>query len=175
MLHRRDFYRYGSIVLGNLIALGLAVPGVAYLLDPLRRRSGAGEFQTLARLGELEVGVPKSFPIIAERRDAWVKYPREPIGSVWLIRQKEGTEPNVVAFTAECPHLGCAIHLAEGGQSFLCPCHTSAFDFSGRPLNAVPPRGMDRLEVQLSGAADPEVRVRFQRFRTQAKEQIPLG
>src|SRR5213082_698449 len=55
----------------------------------------------------------------------------------------------------------------EKGKEFLCPCHTSAFDLKGRPLNSVPPRGMDELQVEVSKEADPEVRVRFQRFRTQ--------
>ena len=35
---RRDFYRYGSIVLGSLIKLVIAVPAVALLASPLRRK-----------------------------------------------------------------------------------------------------------------------------------------
>ena len=47
MMNRRDFYRYGTIVLGNLDgAWRWPCPGVAYVLDPLlqegRRR---GDFQ----------------------------------------------------------------------------------------------------------------------------------
>ena len=45
MMNRRDFYRIGTIALGNLVALVLAVPGVAYLLDPLRRKREQGEFR----------------------------------------------------------------------------------------------------------------------------------
>jgi Rieske Fe-S protein len=176
-MNRRDFYRLGTVVLGNAVALALAVPGVAYVLDPLRRSSKKGDFQRLARLGELNVGEPKSFRVIAGRQDAWVKYPPEPVGSVWLVRQPEGTSPPVVAFTAECPHLGCAVNLKETdkGVEFLCPCHTSAFDLKGSPLNSVPPRGMDTLDVEVSDGADPEVHVRFQRFRTQEKEKKPLA
>ena len=33
---------------------------------------------------------------------------------------------------------------------------------------------MDRLEVELTAGDDPEVRVKFQRFRTQSEEKIPL-
>jgi menaquinol-cytochrome c reductase iron-sulfur subunit len=68
------------------------------------------------------------------------------------------------------------VNLADGGKSFLCPCHTSNFDFQGKPLNQVPPRPMDRLEVKLTRGADPdsEVQVKFQRFRTQSEEKIPL-
>jgi menaquinol-cytochrome c reductase iron-sulfur subunit len=175
MITRRDFYRWGTDILGGLIALGLAVPGIAYLLDPLRGRSKAGEYHSLARLSELTVGVPQAFSILDERQDAWVTYPREPIGSIWLVRQPEGAKEPVIAYTAECPHLGCAINLAAGGQSFFCPCHQSRFDLQGKPINAVPPRGMDRLDVQLSAGPDPEVRVKFQRFRSTCQEKIPLA
>jgi nitrite reductase/ring-hydroxylating ferredoxin subunit len=176
-MNRRDLYRYGTIVLGNLVALVLAVPGVAYLIDPLRRKSRQGNFTPLTRLDQLAAGQPRAFPIIDVRQDAWVEYPPEPIGSVWLIRQPEGAKEPVIALTAECPHLGCAVNLAADGKSFLCPCHTSNFDFQGKPLNAVPPRPMDRLEVKLSRGNEPdsEVQVKFQRFRTQSEEKIPLA
>ncbi|HEX8201077.1 MAG TPA: Rieske 2Fe-2S domain-containing protein [Isosphaeraceae bacterium] len=180
MIHRRDFYRYGAHVLGGLMGLALAVPGVAYVLDPLRKRSRAAEFHTLARLGELKVGEPRSYRILDERVDAWVRYPREPVGSVWLIRQPPGAKEAVVALSAECPHLGCAVNLAPDGKHFQCPCHTSSFDLRGQRLNQIPPRGMDQLEVEGVAAMDPqdadaEIRVRFQRFRTMSEETIPLG
>jgi menaquinol-cytochrome c reductase iron-sulfur subunit len=174
-MNRRDLYRYGSVVLGSVVALTLAVPGVAYVLDPLRRKSRKGDFATVTRLGQLAVGEPQAFPIIDERQDAWVKYPREPIGSLWLIRQPEGSKEPVIGFTSECPHLGCAVNLTADGKSFLCPCHTSNFDFNGKPLNQVPPRPMDRLEIEISSGPDPEVRVKYQRFRTQSEEKIPLA
>jgi menaquinol-cytochrome c reductase iron-sulfur subunit len=143
----------------------------------LRRKSKEGEYQKIAKLSQLAVGEPRSFAVIEERQDAWVKYPREPVGSVWLVRQPSGSKPEVIAFTAECPHLGCAVNLSEEGssKSFLCPCHTSRFDLSGKPENTVPPRPMDALDLELSNDADPEIRVRFQRFRTQEKEKTPLA
>jgi menaquinol-cytochrome c reductase iron-sulfur subunit len=173
---RRDFYRIGTVALGGLMGLILAVPGVAYLASPLRRRGpteddAAGEYEALTRLSQLKPGEPRSFAIIQEQQDAWVKYPKEPVGSVWLVRRSEN---EVEAFTAECPHLGCAVNLAADGKSFLCPCHTSQFDFDGKPQNEVPPRPMDKLDVELSEDADPVVRVKFQRFRTQSEEKIPL-
>ena len=174
MITRRDFYRWGTDVLGGIFALGLAVPGIAYLLDPLRGRPRGGGYHSLARLSELTVGVPRAFSILDEWQDAWVTYPREPIGSIWLVRQPEGAEEPVIAYSAECPHLGCAINLTDGGRSFFCPCHRSRFDLRGEPINAVPPRGMDRLDVQLSSDPDPDVRVKFQRFRSTCQEKIPL-
>lgn len=171
---RRDFYGIGSNLLGAIMTFVLAVPGVAYLVDPLRRKAKAGDFRPLARLSDLEVGVPRQFPIIDERQDAWVKYPPQPIGAVWLIRQKDGANPPVVAFTAECPHLGCAINLVPDRGSFLCPCHTSAFTLEGKPINKIPPRGMDTLEVAALEGDNPEIRVKFERFQTQREEKLPL-
>ena len=171
---RRDMLRYATMAVGGLMGLVLAVPGVAYVISPLRKKESGGSFETLTRLNQLEVGAPRSFAIIKERHDAWVKYPREPVGSVWLIRQPAGTNPPVIAFTSECPHLGCAINLSADRKGFLCPCHTSSFDLEGMPTNQVPPRPMDRLLVELSGDDDPEVRVKLDRFRTQSEEKIPL-
>jgi menaquinol-cytochrome c reductase iron-sulfur subunit len=174
MLSRRDFYRYGSFVLGGTLSLGLAIPGMAYLLDPLRRKAGSGTTQAVTRLSTLKVGVPESFAIIDEKRDAWVKYPREPVGTVWLVRQPEGKTPPVLAFTGECPHLGCAISRGDDGKSFVCRCHGAAYDHAGERSNQVSPRSMDSLEVELTEGDDPSVVVHFRRFRHQVKEKTPL-
>jgi menaquinol-cytochrome c reductase iron-sulfur subunit len=171
---RRDFHRLAIVGLSTLIGLVLAVPGVAFIVSPLRKKRREGSFKVLTRLKQLEVGVPRSFAIIEERRDAWIKYPREPVGSVWLIRQPAETGERVIALSSECPHLGCAVNLAADGKSFHCPCHTSSFTFDGTRKNSVPPRNMDRLEVELSEADNPEVRIKFQRFRTLSERQIPL-
>jgi menaquinol-cytochrome c reductase iron-sulfur subunit len=172
---RRDFLGLVTAALGGLLTATLAIPGVAYLLSPLRRKEREGAFHDLTRLSQLEVGVPRSFAIVDEHQDSWVRYPREPVGSVWLVRQPAGSDPPVIAFQSECPHLGCAINLRADRSGFLCPCHTSAFTLDGAPTNRVPPRPMDRLEIQLSPGGDPEVRVRFQRFRTANEEKIPLA
>jgi menaquinol-cytochrome c reductase iron-sulfur subunit len=97
------------------------------------------------------------------------------VGTVWLVRQPEGSEQTVVAFTAECPHLGCAIGLGGDGKAFFCPCHQSAFRLDGTPSNAVPPRGMDTLEVEHVKDPAARISVRFERFRTQTREKTPLA
>ena len=172
---RRDFLGLATTALGGMLTLMLAVPGLAYFLSPLRRRGEVGAFHTLTRLKELEVGVPRSFAVVEERTDSWVKYPREPVGSIWLVRQPDGSKPPVIALQTECPHLGCAVNLKDDRTGFLCPCHTSAFTLEGKPTNQVPPRPMDHLEVELSEGDDPEVRVKYQRFRTATEEKIPLA
>jgi menaquinol-cytochrome c reductase iron-sulfur subunit len=176
---RHLLYQIGSAILGTLIALILAVPGVAYILDPLRKRAAnasASGFQKLpVTLNELPIGQPRQFPIIDARTDAWVKYPAEPVGSVWLIRQPDGHSPQVLAFTAECPHLGCAVNLGADGTTFFCPCHTSSFTLEGKPTNSIPPRPMDSLEVAPIASPASPIEVKFQRFRTGVPEKHSLA
>ena len=174
MLSRRSFARWGAITLGNVFAWGVVISGAKYLLDPLSKKGSNGLFRPLARLSQLKVGEPQAFAVIAKRQDAWVRYPAEPIGSVWLIRQVDGTSPVVLALSAECPHLSCPVNLAADHATFLCPCHQASFRFDGQTLNTVSPRAMDALEVQLSDEPDPEIAVRFVRFQPQSSEKKPL-
>lgn len=175
--HRRNFFAMATQAIGGVVALALAIPGVRYLLDPLGRRTQVDEFRPLPiSLNELVPEVPRQVTIIETRTDAWVRYPAEPIGSVWLVRQPEGTSPAVLAFTSECPHLGCAINLAGDGSGFFCPCHASTFKLDGERTNEIPPRAMDRLEVDPASLTDPAapIRIKFQRFRTGTEEKTPL-
>ena len=175
MVSRRAIYRWGAVALGNAFALAVAVPGARYLLDPLGRKGEGGSFRPLARLSQLKVGEPQVFAVIARRQDSWVRYPPEPVGSVWLVRQPEGAPEPVLALSGECPHLSCPVNLAPDRQSFLCPCHQASFRFDGRTTNTVSPRAMDSLEVRLSAEADPEVAVKFERFQPQTREKKPLA
>ena len=174
MFSRRDLYRWSAIALGNALAVVVAVPVAKYLLDPLGKRTSGGSFRAMTRLSQLKVGEPEAFAVIAKRQDAWTRYPPEPVGSVWLVRQADGVEPKVLALSAECPHLSCPVNLAPDRKTFLCPCHQASFRFDGQTLNAVSPRGMDALEVQLSGDSDPEIAVKFERFVPQKREKTPL-
>jgi len=178
MFNRRDFfYALGTCGLGGLMGAILAVPGVKYLLNPLGTPAQSGGFLPLGSLAELTARVPRLVPILGERRDAWVKYPREPIGAVWLVRQPDGAKEPVIALTAQCPHAGCPVELAADARAFKCPCHNSLFALDGARQNPVSPRGMDRLEVEPidPSRADAEVRVRFRRFHLGTTEKIPLA
>src|SRR5690606_24866760 len=115
-----------------------------------------------------------------EHRDAWTRYPNQPIGAVYLVRQPGKKEP--VAFTATCPHAGCFIGYTRGDATFACPCHTSKFNFDGtRTAGAaeVSPRDMDTLPVEIrpsKTSGDVEmVYVRFERFQSGTHDKIPIG
>ena len=58
-----------------------------------------------------------------------------------------------VAVDRRCPHLGCPVLWSRSAERFECPCHDAAFDArTGRVLYGPPPRGLERLAVEVDGA-----------------------
>lgn len=169
-------------IIGGLVGLVPVAAGVMVYLDPLRRKkpkASAVPITTLDKLpdssaGDVLLGVYK---INANRQDAWNLYPNEPIGSVYLVCPKGSKD--VVALNATCPHLGCFVDVNQSpaGYSFLCPCHTSAFNGDGeRIMPCVSPRDMDTLDVvQSKPKADGtiDISVVFQNFQPGLTEKKP--
>jgi cytochrome b6-f complex iron-sulfur subunit len=78
-----------------------------------------------------------------------------PMNSAKVVRF--GKEPVIVvhtetgqfkAFFARCTHLGCVVKYdAEGTSQFLCNCHGSTFDLTGKNLTGPAPRPLTPLRV----------------------------
>ena len=115
--NRRGFFGQAAAVLcGGVALLVPAAAGVAAFLNPLRQKSQSGQFMRLASLDVLpEDGTPQKVPVIADRTDAWNRFPAEPIGAVFLRRMKD----EVVALQVICPHAGCSIDFDRRGQVLL--------------------------------------------------------
>jgi menaquinol-cytochrome c reductase iron-sulfur subunit len=163
--------------LAKLFAIGggaaLLVPtalGAVSFLNPLQQKGSSGEFIKLATLDILpEDGAPMKFSVIAERVDAWNRFPNESIGAVYLRRAgKENGKVKVEALQVVCPHAGCSIMFEPGekGGKFYCPCHSASFDLAGVRIDQTSPspRDMDSLEVEIRN--ESEVWVKFQTFST---------
>jgi Rieske Fe-S protein len=54
------------------------------------------------------------------------------------------------ALDAHCTHRGCIVKPAGGG--FLCPCHQSKYDYSGRPLDGPAPAPLARYAACVDAA-----------------------
>jgi menaquinol-cytochrome c reductase iron-sulfur subunit len=147
-----------------------AAAGVVAFLNPLRVKGQAGE---PLRLGSLEAlpadGTPRKFPVIMDRTDAWNRFPKEPVGAVYLRRIGEN---ELEAIHVVCPHAGCFVGYDAGKNVFVCPCHNATFDLSGKRLDATSPspRDLDTLEVELRGG--DEIWVKFQNFRTGIPQKV---
>jgi Rieske Fe-S protein len=166
---RRSFLASVALVGSAAIGLLLAVPGVAYVIDPLVRAGGKkGRWLRVAALDALGNEHPTAFPVVGALTDAWTRSERVRLGSVWLRREGDA----VVALSAECPHLGCKVGYDRAQKKFACPCHESAFSAGGEVLGGPAPRALDPLETRIVGG---QVEVRFVRFRAQVPERVEVG
>jgi menaquinol-cytochrome c reductase iron-sulfur subunit len=169
---RRGFLaRATALVAGGLAYAVPALTGLAALLNPLRQKSEAGEFMRLATLDTLPAdGTPQAVSVVADRNDAWNRFPNEPIGAVFLRRTGAG---QIEALNVVCPHAGCSVQYEAGENKLFCPCHAASFDLSGKRLDATSPspRDLDTLDAEVRNGN--EVWVRFQNFRTGTTEKVP--
>ena len=175
--NRRSFF---AILAGGLTLLAPLGAGICAFLSPLFRRVRSPMVRVALLSQVPDDGMPHFFSVVADRQDAWNRYLQQRIGAVYLVRQPGRLVPT--AFTAKCPHAGCYVGYTPGDEQFVCPCHTSTFNFDGtraRGDEEVAPRDMDTLEVELrelagiEGQQATEVLVKFVDYQTGRKDQKP--
>ena len=142
---RRSFYATLIHLLGAAAAAVIAVPAAAYLLFK-PKSPGAGAMVEIANLADLEPGVPQEVVYYRTRVDGW-KATKEKT-TTWVV--KNGPQ-SAVAFSPQCPHLGCIYHWEDDLGAFKCPCHASAFGLDGSVLAGPAPRPLDRYVSRVEG------------------------
>ena len=171
---RREFLKKACAVgLGTAATLVPLAAGVTVLLDPLRRKTQAGEKMLITTLDALpKDGIPQKFAIVASRIDAWNKLPNAPVGAIYLRRTGETTAE---AINVVCPHAGCFVDFRSDKKDYYCPCHNSAFAIDGKISDPASPspRGLDTLEVEIRNGK--EIWVLFQNFQTGKATKEPVA
>jgi Rieske Fe-S protein len=149
------------------------VAGLITFFDPLGRKVSNGAWVKLATLEALPPdGMPRRFPVLMDRVDAWTRTPHLPVGAVYLRRT---SETDVTALNVVCPHAGCFVDYQAAKKAYLCPCHNSMFALDGKVASprSPSPRAMDSLEVEIRNGN--EIWIHFQNFQTGMSEKLPLA
>jgi menaquinol-cytochrome c reductase iron-sulfur subunit len=171
---RRDFFKKVLAgIIGAVLGLVPAVAGLTVFFDPLRRNAATAGAIRVTRLEALPAdGVPRKFPVLATRVDAWNKFTEVPIGAVYLRRTAEN---QLQAFNVVCPHAGCFVDFLPERGRFLCPCHNSTFTLAGKidDPSSPAPRGLDSLEVEVRDGN--EVWVKFRNFQAGRADKVPVA
>jgi menaquinol-cytochrome c reductase iron-sulfur subunit len=171
---RREFMKKAcAVCLGTAAVLVPAAAGLTVLVDPLRRKTAAGEKMMITTIDSLPVdGTPQKFAIMADRVDAWTKFPNAPVGAIYLRRTGDKA---VEAVNVVCPHAGCFVDFRTEKKDYFCPCHNSAFSIDGKISDprSPAPRGLDTLEIEIRN--EKEVWVQFQNFQTGKAEKVPVA
>lgn len=128
-----------------LISGALGVPAALYLLLPAKS-SRKEEWTEVGDLAQISQKAPEEVVFRRKRKDGW-KILNEKT-SAWIRRI---SDKEAVAFAPSCTHLGCAYHWEDKSNTFVCPCHTSAFSPEGQVLMGPAPRPLDRYEVKIDG------------------------
>jgi menaquinol-cytochrome c reductase iron-sulfur subunit len=150
----------------SALAAGVGIPTAVFVAAPLSAGAGHGRWVRTVPLDQLKDGEPKRVTVVDDRRDAWSVERAVDLGSAWLVRKGD----MVQAFSSVCPHLGCSVNaVKDGGGSFACPCHTSAFGPDGQRTSGPAPRNLDALATRVENGV---VFVEFKRFRIGIHEQV---
>jgi menaquinol-cytochrome c reductase iron-sulfur subunit len=147
---RRKFLKVATCAIGGGVGLAVAAPVLTLLADP------AGKITVTTPTSPLDLGLAERFRAGAEPhrvdivapvvKDGWTAARNVVLGAAWVRR----TAPDkIVALSAVCPHLGCAVGWDPGAGNFLCPCHDSRFSPAGAKLTGPSERGMDELPLQV--------------------------
>lgn len=143
---RRSFFERATQFLGALIAGGLGLPALIYLLKPANTVPPGG-FVDAADLTALKPRIPEEVAFQRIRKDGWKLITEK--STAWVVKLSES---EVVAYSPQCTHLGCAYHFEETKGEFVCPCHATNFSIDGRVLAGPAPRPLDRFPVKVQGS-----------------------
>jgi menaquinol-cytochrome c reductase iron-sulfur subunit len=169
---RRGFLSFLTNTLMAVIAALLAVPAIAYVWSPLRKKPGeknAGDgFSDAGPVTDLPIGKWQLVSIDVVRQDGWEKT-RTGRG-VYVRRNGEGSQ-DIEVLSPICPHLGCSVSWQSESDQFMCPCHKGVFNAKGTFISGPPPRGMDTLEAEIRGG---RLWVRWQDFKIGVPERVSV-
>lgn len=160
---RRKFLKVATCAVGGGVGLAVGVPVLTLLGDPARKVTVTTP-STPLDLGPAErfrTGAPpRRVDVIAPVvKDAWTAARNVVLGAAWIQR----TAPDrIVALSAVCPHLGCAVGWDAAAGNFLCPCHDSRFSVAGAKLTGPSERGLDELPLQV---VDGRLQLTWIRFK----------
>jgi menaquinol-cytochrome c reductase iron-sulfur subunit len=140
---RRGFYLTVIYGLWSIIAAALSLPAAIYLLIPPKLRKEP-EWVEAGDVSKLEPRVPVEMVFRQNRVDGWKILSEKT--TAWVVKLSDS---EVVAFSPQCTHLGCAYHWDENRGAFLCPCHTSVFKVDGTVVSGPAPRPLDRYAAKV--------------------------
>jgi len=196
---RRTFFANLTYVTGLFIGLPLAFPVLKFLMKPMYAPLD-NRWLKIGNIGKVksdDTGIQFQYkrmikevymPEAEVEKNVWLVKATPPVlekvyqGKDMEFRDAAGKaiwtnkkDMPYLAFSGKCPHLGCAYKWRKHkvlGQVFLCPCHLSIYDASGKVLDGPAPRPLDLLPIQVS--ASGEVQIIDMEFKAGTKSQTRI-
>ncbi|MEW6542515.1 MAG: ubiquinol-cytochrome c reductase iron-sulfur subunit [Nitrospirota bacterium] len=183
-IKRRTFFTNFTHAIGALMTLPLAFPVLRYLMKPMYAPFDNNwiKIGNVSKIKTEDVGV--QFKFKKKVKEAFM--PEAEIDkNVWILKASPAVMAEVykgkdmdfhdsagklvwsnkqtvpyIAYSGKCPHLGCGYKWRSHkvlGQVFLCPCHLSIYNASGKVLDGPAPRPLDALPIRVAANGDIEI------------------
>jgi Rieske Fe-S protein len=197
---RRTFFTNFTHAIGFLLALPLAFPVLKYVMKPMYAPFD-NRWIKIGNAGKIkaeDVGV--QFKFKKSVKEAFMPE-AEVDKNVWVLKASPAVLEGVyrgkdlefkdhsgqviwtnkrdvpyVAYSGKCPHLGCGYKWRNvpklGRQIFLCPCHLSIYDPSGKVLDGPAPRPLDPVPIRV--AVNGEIEIIDVEFKAGTRAQIRI-
>lgn len=182
---RRTFFTNLTHAIGALVALPLAFPVLRYLMKPMYAPFDNSwiKIGNVSRIKVEDVGVQFKYkkkvkeafmPEAEIDKNVWIlKASPAVLEEIYKGKDMEFRDQNgrvvwtnkkdvpYVVFSGKCPHLGCGYKWRKvpklGKEIFLCPCHLSIYDPSGKVLDGPAPRPLDPLPIRVDAGGNIEI------------------
>jgi len=147
-LSRRWFLMKLGMLFNTVVAVGLAIPIVRFLLASVSRGRSNGY------LAWVPLGPVADFPE-GETRLATFRNPYatptdgKTVDTACWVRRISGDQFQV--FAVNCAHLGCPVRWFPQSGLFMCPCHGGAYYRDGSRASGPPERGLFEYPYKVQG------------------------
>jgi menaquinol-cytochrome c reductase iron-sulfur subunit len=190
---RREFMAKSTAAVATLIGISLVVPIGGYILAAVKTKLSDHWIDLPVRLDQLPLDTPVSHTFSTVSVSGWMRVPIEK--TVWLVRhsgagdpdarsadaalglesdlEKTFVDPRLTAFSPICPHLGCAPQWKGELKQFVCPCHHSVYEITGKVVSGPAPRPMDTFPVKIG--SDGTVSIIYEQFAIGIPNKVRLA
>ncbi|MHB8618812.1 MAG: QcrA and Rieske domain-containing protein [Chloroflexota bacterium] len=140
---RRRFFANISLALGGVMSALIAVPIIAYLLEPIVEGSPK-VWEDLGAIDDFAVGTTKLVSFTDVGSVAWSG--KTQVTGVYVRQNPKGV---FVVWAENCTHLGCPLNWIPSAGIFECPCHGGVFYSNGEVAAGPPLHPMAKLPVRI--------------------------
>lgn len=140
---RRSFFSRLSIALGALIGAIMTLPGVAFVLAPVFRKTPRA-WRSVGAVDSFKLGDTVLVSFEDPSPEPWAGVTAET--GAWVRRTGE---KEFIAFSINCRHLGCPVRWVNDANLFMCPCHGGVYYRDGSVAAGPPPEGLHHYPVRI--------------------------
>lgn len=149
---RRKLFERSASAVGGIAGAAVGLPAIGFAVGPIFERPKA-LFQPVGPFDDF------SFDAYTEKVITLVSGIGVAGKTTIYIRKRRLTgpdkdpanelSPEIVAISTRCTHLGCSARYFDAAKSFICPCHTSIFNFHGERISGPAPRPLDQFNTKV--------------------------